>query len=62
MKQRILLRFGFYSAAILIVTFGFSWLLFGTRLNYRTAELVGYLSLLVALSMIFCGIKAYRDQ
>jgi len=62
MKQRILLRFGFYSAAILIVTFGFSWLLFGTRLNYRTAELVGYLSLLVALSMIFWGIKAYRDQ
>lgn len=62
MMHRITLRYGFLSALLLLISFGLSWMLFGTRLDYRTAEVLGYLSILVALSLIFFGMKAYRDQ
>ena len=62
MMHRLLFRYGLLSALLLLTSFGLSWMFFGTRLDYRTAEVVGYLSILVALSLIFFGMKAYRDR
>ncbi|HMQ49985.1 MAG TPA: DUF4199 domain-containing protein [Saprospiraceae bacterium] len=56
------IRFGLYSAALLTILFALTWGIWGTSLGYRTSEWIGYLSMLVALSLIFFGIRTYKNE
>jgi hypothetical protein len=60
---RIVLTFGLISGAIAA---GLMWLmlsLFSTgTVNFDNGEIFGYATMLIALSMIFFGIKSYRDN
>jgi hypothetical protein len=54
-------RFGLYSALSMIVLFTLSWII-GAGSDYGTQELIGYVSIVVALSFVFFGIKHFRDK
>lgn len=59
--QKIALTYGVLSGAITIVVLILG-LVVSEGGSFLTSELFGYLVMLVALSMIFIGIKRYRDQ
>lgn len=60
--KTIILKYGIYSSLVLVVVFGLTWLIWGTSLDYSVAETIGYLSMIIALSFIYFGIKSYRDE
>ncbi|MBT8236266.1 MAG: DUF4199 domain-containing protein [Bacteroidia bacterium] len=53
-------RYGLYSALTLIVLFALAWII-GAGSDYGTQETIGYISIVVALSFVFFGIKHFRD-
>jgi len=53
-------RYGLYSALTLIVLFALSWII-GAGSDYGSQETIGYISIVVALSFVFFGIKHFRD-
>ncbi|HPF10460.1 MAG TPA: DUF4199 domain-containing protein [Flavobacteriaceae bacterium] len=59
--RKTVLRYGIYglltSAMLFLIAF-----LFLKELDYGLQEVLGYLSMFIALSFIFFGIKHYRDQ
>ena len=59
--QKIAITYGILSGTITIMT-----LILGLMVSeggsFLSSELFGYLTMLVALSMIFIGIKRYRDH
>lgn len=61
--KKIILTFGLIAgsivAVLMIITMSF-WE--SGVVNFDNGELVGYTGMVVALSMIFFGIKSYRDQ
>lgn len=59
--QKIALTYGVISGTIVIVTLILG-LIVSDSGSFLSSELFGYLSMLIALSMIFIGIKRYRDQ
>jgi len=59
--QKIALTYGILSGTITIVTLILG-LVVSDGSSFLSSELFGYLTMLVALSMIFIGIKRYRDQ
>lgn len=59
--QKIALTYGLISGTITIVTMILG-LIVSDGDSFLSSELFGYLTMLVALSMIFIGIKRYRDQ
>ncbi|MEO1514172.1 MAG: DUF4199 domain-containing protein [Bacteroidota bacterium] len=61
MKNTIL-RFGLYGGITLLVLNLFAWFVLSDTLDYRSSEVVGYISMLIALSPVFLGIKYYRDN
>ncbi len=61
MKSTVL-KFGSYGLIVGFVIF-FLHLFFGIdNLDYKTNEILGYVSILLSLSFIFFGIKHYRDK
>ncbi len=58
--QKIALTYGLLSGAIIIAVLILG-LVVGEGGSFLASELFGYLIMLVALSMIFIGIKRYRD-
>ena len=60
MKSTIL-KFGGYGLLTGVILFGLA-LTFGEGLSYSAQELIGYGTMIVALSFVFFGIKHYRDQ
>ncbi len=62
--QKLVLRYGLIAGAILVVFMFFSFLLLGgsEEPNFQLMEIIGYLTMLIALSSIFIGIKKYRDE
>ncbi|MEN1784186.1 MAG: DUF4199 domain-containing protein, partial [Bacteroidota bacterium] len=60
MKNTIL-RFGLYGALTICTLFLLEWYA-AQGLSYSTKELIGYLSMLVALSFIYVGVKHYRGR
>ena len=60
MKQ-ILIKYGLFGAFSGAALF-LSGILLGSNLDYGIQELVGYLSILAALSFTYFGIKHYRDR
>jgi hypothetical protein len=61
MKNPIL-RFGIYSSIILLAFGAIQWVLWNPDMDYRTAEVIGYLSMIIALAFIFPGVRAYREE
>lgn len=59
---RIILTYGVFSGVIIIGTAIFGIALAGESTDMAALEWVGYLVMIVALSMIFVGIKQYRDR
>ena len=60
--KKIVLTFGLISGAI---SAGLMWLMMGLfktgTVNFDNGEIFGYTTMIVALSMVFFGIKSYRD-
>ena len=61
--KKIVLTFGLISGAIAA---GLMWLMMGLfktgTVNFDNGEIFGYTTMIVALSMVFFGIKSYRDN
>lgn len=55
-------RNGVYSMLIILMVFTATQLIWGFTLPYRTSEVIGYLTILISLSFVFFGIRAYRDE
>ena len=62
MKKTVLTYGGIAGGAIVIMMFISMALLEGDSPNFKRAEVIGYISMIAALSMIFVGIKTYRDK
>ncbi|MFQ5708527.1 MAG: DUF4199 domain-containing protein [bacterium] len=60
--RRIVLIFGSISGLVLVLMMFLTTPLFGKNVDYDKAEWLGYISMIVALSTIFIGIKSYRDK
>jgi Protein of unknown function (DUF4199) len=60
--QKIVLTFGIVSGIILIAVMLITMPFMDQIMEYGTGELLGYISMIAALSTIFIGIKNYRDK
>jgi hypothetical protein len=61
--KKIVLTFGLISGAIVAALMWLMMALFKTGVvNFDNGEIFGYTTMIVALSMIFFGIKSYRDN
>lgn len=56
------IRNGIYSMLIMLTAFIATQLIWGNTLPYRTAEVIGYISIFISLSFVFFGIRAYREE
>ena len=54
------IKFGIYSSGVLVVLFALQFL-FGDAMSYSTSEIYGYVSIILALSFVYFGIRNYRD-
>jgi hypothetical protein len=60
--QKLILKYGFIAGSIVSAFMLISISFIGDTIDYGTGELLGYISMIVALSAIFIGIKSYRDN
>ena len=60
--KKIVLTFGIIAGTILSTLMLTAIPFMGDTIDYGTGELVGYISMIAALSTIFIGIKKYRDK
>ena len=61
--KKVVITFGLISGAIIaVLVWVIAWLCEVDLVTFDRAELIGYASMLIALSMIFFGIKSYRDN
>lgn len=54
------IKFGIYSSGVLVVLFSLQFL-FEDAMSYSTSEIYGYVSIILALSFVYFGIRNYRD-
>ncbi|WP_421813517.1 DUF4199 domain-containing protein [Flagellimonas sp.] len=59
--KKTVLRFGLYGSITICILFLISWFVLND-LPYSTQEVLGYVSMVIALSFVFIGIKQYRDK
>ncbi|HSF44943.1 MAG TPA: DUF4199 domain-containing protein, partial [Chitinophagaceae bacterium] len=59
--QKTILRYGIYAGSVLVIL-GLVNLTVFKSLGYGVQEIVGYLSIFVAMIFVFMGIKHYRDN
>jgi len=60
--SRLALILGSISGAFMVFMFFGVRIVLGSDPDYDTAEWIGYASMIVALSLIFVGIKSFRDK
>ena len=60
--RRYALIFGTIAGVVLVIMMFLTMPFLGEDVDYDTAEWLGYISMIVALSAIFIGIKSYRDK
>lgn len=60
--KKIILTYGTIAGIILIIMFGVNIALMKGESSMGLSELLGYASMILALSMVFIGTKKYRDQ
>lgn len=56
------LKFGGIAGGVMVAMFFLTFLIFGDTPDFDTAEWLGYVSMIAAMSTIFIGIKTYRDK
>lgn len=59
--KKTIKKFGTYAFIIGVVLF-FCMLYFGSTFDYGTQEILGYATIVIALSTVFFGVKHYRDK
>lgn len=59
--KKAVLKYGLMGGFFICTLFLLSWFL-GSGLDYATQEVLGYASMIVALSVVFFGIRHYRDR
>lgn len=59
--KSIVLKFGLISAGTTLILFLISFF-FLENVSFAVQEVFGYLSIFIALSFVFFGVKSYRDQ
>lgn len=62
MKKTVLTYGGIAGAGIVVLMFISMATLKGDNPNFKLAEVLGYVTMIAALSLIFVGIKSYRDK
>ena len=61
--RKYALKFGLYSGLVISALMMLSMsMMKGDSVNFSTGELIGYASMLLALSLVFVGTKIYRDR
>src|SRR5215217_501886 len=60
MKQTAL-RYGLYSAILLVIFVTVS-LLLAPKIDFDTQEVIGYLSILLSMIFVFLGMRYYRNE
>jgi hypothetical protein len=60
--KKIVFNYGIAAGLILNAMLFATMVFWKDQLNFDTAELIGYASMLIALSTIFFGVRAYRDK
>lgn len=63
--QKLVLTFGGIAGLVVTTLMLLSsslWMGEGSAPDFQTAEILGYLSMIVSLSMIYFGIRSYRDN
>jgi len=60
--SRIALIFGSISGAFMVFMFFIVGIVLGPDSNFDIAEWIGYASMIIALSLIFVGVKSFRDK
>lgn len=59
--KKIVIAYGLYAALTLVVLFGLTFLL-GKGLHFKTAEQLGYASILLGMIFVYLGIREYREK
>lgn len=59
--KKTILRYGRYGGLLICVLFLISWFLL-TDLDYGVQEILGYASMVISLSLVYFGIRHYRDR
>ena len=59
--KKTVLKFGLYSGVLIVALFITTYA-FMDSLSLQTMEILGYLSMFVALLVVFPGIRSYRDN
>lgn len=60
--RRIILTHGLVAGGVIIASFFLTLMLMGTEDTSASSAWIGYLTMMIALSVIFLGIKRYRDR
>jgi len=60
--RRIILTFGAIAGSVLLIMIYATMPFIGESIDFGTGEWLGYISMVIALSTIFIGIKSYRDK
>ena len=60
--KKTALRYGLFSATVLIVLFIIGFLAFGSADAYEAQEILGYSSMVISMLFVFFGIKHFRDH
>ncbi|MGB0523561.1 MAG: DUF4199 domain-containing protein [Flammeovirgaceae bacterium] len=60
MMRKFILKFGLFAVLILVGVGVLSALVFGKSLNYSQQEILGFVSIFLALSMVVIAIKQYK--
>lgn len=61
--KKVVMTFGLISGAIIaVLVWLIAWLCETGAVSLDDAELIGYASMLIALAMVFFGMKSYRDN
>jgi hypothetical protein len=58
---KTVLKFGLYGGITILLLFNISYL-FLTNSSFAVQEVIGYLSMFIALVFVFFGIRSYRDK
>ena len=60
MKNPII-RYGVIGGLILVVLGQLQWQIVGTSLSYNQAQVIGYLSIVLALVSIYFAVRKYKE-
>ncbi len=60
--QNPIIRYGLFGGITIALLSNLQWFVGGTSMSYSTAETIGYLSIVLALSSIYFAVRKNRDE